>query len=80
MIGYGSRKQNVKINIFGSKPHGILADFYVIKHISAIFWRFCLYIYNGHCTFAALTINDVCHRRMSVGYPLDIASGYFYAR
>ena len=25
-------------------------------------------------------LNDVCHRRLSVGYPLESASGYFYAR
>ena len=39
-----------------------------------------LYIYDMRCIFAALTYNDVCHRRLSVGYPLETMSGFFYAR
>ena len=36
-----------------------------------------LYIYNMRLIFAALTINDVCHRRLSVGYPLEISRAFF---
>jgi len=38
-----------------------------------------LYIYDMRLIFAAQSINDVSHRRQSVGYPLDNASGIFYA-
>jgi len=67
------------------KPSGRLCNDttglkHVLQHVFENFlskiWRefpFCR-------TFAALTINDVCHRRLSVGYPLESASGYFYAR
>lgn len=39
-----------------------------------------LYIYDMRCKFAALTTNDVSHRRLSVGYPLEISRAFFYAR
>lgn len=55
-------------------------DFYVIKHIFENFpskiWR----EFSFRCTFAAQSTNDVSHRRLSVGYPLDNDSGIFYAR
>lgn len=47
-----------------------------LKIFPSKIWRVTFF----SCNLAALNHIDVSHRRLSVGYPLESASGYFYAR